>query len=61
MPQAFGSSGAQLGIGSMLVLAAVATSLVWLEAEEVCVLATAPVRTRATTKARTMCFIVRFP
>jgi hypothetical protein len=60
MPQAFGSSGAQLGMGSMLVRAAVTLFWVVVE-EEVWVVATAPVRTRTTTKARTMCFIVRYP
>jgi hypothetical protein len=30
-------------------------------AEEVWVVAATPVRTRTTTKARTMCFIVRYP
>jgi hypothetical protein len=55
MPQAFGSSGAQLGIGSTLTL--VAVTLFWVEAEEVWVVATAPVRTRTATKARTMFFM----
>jgi hypothetical protein len=59
MPQAFGSSGGQVGTGSMLTLATV--TLFFVEAEEVWVEATAPVRTRATTKARTMCFIVGYP
>ena len=59
MPQAFGSSGAQTGTGSMLVRAAVTLFLV--EAEEVWVVAMAPVRTRATTNARTICFIVGYP
>ena len=43
----------------MLVRATATLFLV--EAEEVCVEATAPVRTRTTTKARTMCFIVGYP
>jgi hypothetical protein len=43
----------------MLVRAAV--TLVFVEAEEVWVEATAPVRTRATTKARTICFIMGYP
>ena len=59
MPQAFASSGAQLGIGSMPVRDAVTLFLV--EAEEVWVVATAPVRTRTATKARTICFIVGYP
>ena len=48
-----------MGIGSMLTLAAATLFLV--EAEEVWVVATAPVRTRTTTKARMMCFIVGYP
>jgi hypothetical protein len=57
MPQAFGSSGAQLGMGSMLVRAAV--TLFWVVvAEEVWVVATAPVRTTTATKARTIFFMV---
>jgi hypothetical protein len=59
MPQAFGSSGGQVGTGSMLVRAAV--TLFCVVAEEVWVVATAPVRTRTTTKARTKCFIVGYP
>ena len=59
MPQALGSLGGQVGTGSMLVRAAAILS--WVEAEEVWVEATAPVRTRTTTKARTMCFIVGYP
>ena len=43
-----------MGTGSMLTLAAVTLSLV--EAEEVWVVATAPVRTRTATKARTIFF-----
>ena len=46
-------------MGSMLVREAV--TLFWVEADEVWVVATAPVRTRATTKARTRCFIVGYP
>jgi hypothetical protein len=38
-----------------------ATTLFWVEAEEIWVVAATPVRTRATTKARTMCFIDRYP
>jgi hypothetical protein len=57
MPQAFGSSGAQLGMGSMLVRATV--TLFWVVvAEEVWVVATAPVRTMTATKARTIFFMV---
>ena len=59
MPQPFGSSGAHIGIGSMLVRATV--TLFWVEAEEVWVVATAPVRTRTATKARTICFIMGYP
>ena len=59
MPQAFGSSGAQLGMGSMPTLETV--TLFWVEAEEVWVEATAPVRTRTATKARTICFIMGYP
>jgi hypothetical protein len=59
MPQAFGSSGGHVGMGSMLTLATV--TLVFVEAEEVWVVAAAPVRTRATTKARTICFIMGYP
>jgi hypothetical protein len=44
-----------MGTGSMLVR--VATTLFWVEAEEVCVVAAAPVRTRIATKARTMFFM----
>ncbi len=46
-------------MGSMLTREAV--TLFRVEAEEVWVEATAPVRTRTTTKARTMCFIERYP
>ena len=56
MPQAFGSFGAHIGTGSMLIRDAV-TELVLVEAEEVWVVAAAPVRTRTTTKARTICFM----
>ena len=59
MPQQFGSSGGQVGTGSMLTLATV--TLFWVEAEEVWVVAMAPDRTRTTTKARMICFIVRYP
>jgi hypothetical protein len=43
----------------MLVRATVTLFLV--EAEEVCVEATAPVRARTTTNARTICFIMGYP
>jgi len=59
MPQAFGSSGGQVGTGSMLAFATV--TLFFVEAELVCVEATAPVTTRATTKARTRCFMMGYP
>src|SRR5580698_11339799 len=52
MPQALGSSGGQVGTGIMLTREA--TTLFWVEAEEIWVVAAAPVRTRVTTKARTM-------
>jgi hypothetical protein len=58
-PQALGSLGAQVGTGSMLVRAA--TILFFVEALEAWVVATAPVRTRTTTNARTICFIRRYP
>jgi hypothetical protein len=48
-----------MGTGSMLVRATV--TLFWVEAEEVWVVATAPVRTRTTTTARTICFIMGYP
>jgi hypothetical protein len=56
MPHAFGSSGAHIGVGRALFLAAVILELV--EAEETWVEATAPVRTRAATTVRTMSFIM---
>jgi hypothetical protein len=59
IPQALGSSGAQTGTGSMLVR--VAVTLFWVVAEEVWVVAATPVRTRTTTKARTICFIMGYP
>jgi hypothetical protein len=55
MPQAFASSGAQLGIGSMLTLATV--TLFWVAAVEDWVEATAPVRARTTTTVRTIDFM----
>jgi hypothetical protein len=54
MPHAFGSSGAHIGVGSALFLATLTFAV---EAEETWVEATAPVRTRAATTARTMSFI----
>jgi hypothetical protein len=54
MPQAFGSSGAHIGVGRALFLATVTFEV---EAEETWVEATAPVRTRAATTARTMIFM----
>ncbi len=56
IPQAFGSFGGHVGIGSMLTRAAV--TLFWVEAEEVWVEATAPVKARTTTNARMIVFIV---
>jgi len=55
MPQALGSSGAHMGVGRALLRATVILEEV---AAETWVEATAPVRTRATTAARTMYFIV---
>ena len=55
MPQPLGSSGGHMGTGNMLVRATV--TLFWVEAEEVWVVATAPVRARTTTKVRTAIFI----
>jgi hypothetical protein len=59
MPQALGSFGAQLGMGNMLTRLAA----IWffVEVLEAWVVATAPVRTRTTTNARTICFIRRYP
>jgi hypothetical protein len=48
-----------MGTGSMLTLAT--ATLFWVDAVEVWVEATAPVRTRTTTKARTICFIMGYP
>jgi hypothetical protein len=53
-PQALGSLGSQLGMGRTLTRLAV--TLFWVEAEEVCVVATAPVRTITATRVRTMFF-----
>jgi hypothetical protein len=46
-------------MGSMLVRAA--TTLFWVEAEEVRVVAATPVRTRTATKARTKNFMIEAP
>jgi hypothetical protein len=43
------------------MLVRVAATLFWVEAEEVCVVAAAPVRMRVATKARTMFFMERSP
>ena len=59
MPQAFGSSGAQVGTGSMLVR--VPTILFLAEGVEDCEVAAAPVRARTTTKARTIHFMGKLP
>ena len=48
-----------MGIGMALVLATV--TLVWAEAEAIWVEAAAPVRTRATTAARTISFMMEYP
>jgi hypothetical protein len=45
-----------MGTGSILVRAL--TTLFWVEAEEVCVVATAPVKVRTTAKARMASFIM---
>ena len=58
MPQAFGSVGAQVGTGSMLVRE---PTLFFAEALEVWVVAAALVRTRTTTNARAMYFIFGGP
>ena len=57
MPQALGSSGGQVGTG-IDATTREATTLFWVKAEEVWVVAAAPVRTRVTTKARAMDFMV---
>jgi hypothetical protein len=59
MPQAFGSFGAQVGTGSMLVR--VATILFLAEGVEDCEVVAAPVRARTTTKARTIYFTGKLP
>jgi hypothetical protein len=51
MLQAFGALGGHMGVGAALVLEA---TMVLEEAEEVWVVAAAPVRARTTTKARMM-------
>jgi len=60
IPQALGSSGGQVGIGTALVLAMV-TLLEVLAALEIWVEAAKPVRARATTKARTTFFMMTTP
>ena len=55
IPQALGSSGAQTGTGSMLVR--VAVTLFWVAADEVCVVAAAPLRARTTTRVRIASFM----
>jgi hypothetical protein len=59
IPQAFGSSGAQVGTGRTLTREA--TTLFWVEAAEVWVVAAAPVRTRTATNVRMMIFIMCDP
>jgi hypothetical protein len=59
MPQALASSGAQLGIGSMLLRETV--TLFWVEVEEIWVEAAAPVMTRTATNARMMSFMMYLP
>src|SRR5215475_7864167 len=56
IPQAFGSSGAHMGVGRALFRATV--TFLEVEAEEIWVEATAPVRTRAATTARTTVFMI---
>jgi hypothetical protein len=58
MLQALGELGGHMGIGAALVFATIA---VLEEAEEVWVVAAAPVRARTTTKARTMFFMTGYP
>jgi hypothetical protein len=61
MPHALGSSGAQVGMGSALVLATIALTVVLeVEADEICVEAAAPVRARTTMKARTIFFTMDY-
>ena len=57
MPQAFGSLGGHIGVGMALFFAMVTLEVA--EAEEIWVEATAPVRTRAATTARTISFMTR--
>ena len=56
IPQALGSLGGQEGIGSMPTLATETCFLA--EADEVWVVAAAPVMTRTATNARTIIFII---
>lgn len=57
MLQALGEFGGHIGVGAALILEAVIVVL----AEEVWVVAAAPVRARTTTKARTMFFMTGYP
>jgi hypothetical protein len=59
MPHALGSSGGQVGIGSMLVRAEV--TLFWVEADDVWVVAAAPVSARTTTRVRIASFMELAP
>jgi hypothetical protein len=59
MPQASASFGSHIGTGITLVLATV--TLVWADAEAIWVEATAPVRARTITNARTICFMFTTP
>lgn len=56
--QALGSLGGHMGIGIALTLAVMVALE---EAEEVWLVAAAPVRARTTTKARTMFFMTEYP
>jgi hypothetical protein len=53
-----GEFGGQVGVGRALTFAVIAALE---EAEEVWVVAAAPVRARTTTKARTMFFMIEYP
>lgn len=61
MPQALGSSGGQLGTGIAPTLAMVTVFDVFAVVVEICVDAAKPVRAKATTKARTMVFMMTTP
>lgn len=58
MLQALGEFGGHIGIGEALTFAVIVALE---EAEEVWVVAAAPVRARTTTKARTMFFMAGYP